>query len=177
MIRHLIVLYLAVVTLVLIDPNPLYVLPLLPVSLSFILKRRWIGLLGILGYSTIGLSSASEVSFTDMVELLSYTSAVVLPTLVAVELVLTPAPYRLERLSPRPLILTASIIALLFLALYVLTRLLRIGLFLESDVSTQIFILISLSLFFSSPFLLSSLQGGSRDAKKSPTKPLFDKNE
>ena len=53
MIRYLIVLYLGVVSIVLVDPNPLWSLPLVVILIGLMWDVKWLSLTGIASYSLV----------------------------------------------------------------------------------------------------------------------------
>jgi hypothetical protein len=158
MIRQIPVLYLAVVTLVIIGPNPLWILPLLLISASLITEWKWIGLLGILSYAVISLGMIDDLSMTDLSELTANSLAFLIPLIILLELVISEKPYRIEKISAGPVIKTLTLIAGFIITLLIVVRISRIGVYLNSDPMIQIFILMSLSILFSAPVLIGSLK-------------------
>lgn len=156
MIRYLIVLYLALVSIILVDPNPLFATPLLLVLLSFMFDKRWIGVLGILGFSLITIGRLGGIDLTDIWYLLLHTILVMIPLVVLLEIVISPTPYRLERISIAPMIISLGMGAGMLLVLFLLSRVQRIGVYLNSDPVLQVFILMALSIFFFGPPLLGT---------------------
>jgi hypothetical protein len=155
-IRYLIVLYLGLVSIILVDPNPLFATPLLLVLASFMFGKRWIGVLGILGYSLITIGRLGGIDLTDIWSLLLHTVLVMIPLVVLLEIVISPSPYRLERISIAPMILSLGMGAGMLLVLFLLSRVQRIGVYLNSDPVLQVFILMALSIFFFGPPLLGT---------------------
>lgn len=156
MIRYLIVLYLALVSIILVDPNPLFATPLLLVMLSFMFDKRWIGVLGILGFSLITIGRLGGIDLTDIWSLLLHTILVMIPLVVLLEIVISPTPYRLEKISIAPMIISLGMGAGMLLVLFLLSRVQRIGVYLNSDPVLQVFILMALSIFFFGPPLLGT---------------------
>ncbi len=159
MIRYLIILYLGLVSVILVDPNPLYAVPLVLVLMSFMFDLRWLGILGILGYSLITIGRLGGIDLTDIWSLLLYTILVMVPMVILLEIVLSPSPYRLERISIAPMMISIGMGSGLVLVLLVLSRIQRIGVYLNSDPVLQVFILMALSIFFFGPPLLGTGQG------------------
>jgi hypothetical protein len=156
MIRYLILLYLGVISIVLIDPNPLWSLPLIFVLIGSLLKRRWLTLLGILLFSTITLGRVDHGSFTDLPDLIVLTLGIVLPLVILLEASLAPQPYRIQRISLIPTVISIGMIIGFFSVLFLLANIRRIGVYLSSDPILQVFILMALALFFTAPVLLGS---------------------
>lgn len=156
MIRYLVLLYLVVISIVLIDPNPLWSLPLVVVMIGFIAKKRWLVLPGILLYATITVGRMEQGSFTDLPNLILLTVAVIVPLVILLEITLAPRPYRLQRISLVPAMISIGIIVAFFGVLLILANIQRIGVYLASDPLLQVFILMALALFFTSPILLGS---------------------
>ncbi|MGA1820916.1 MAG: hypothetical protein ACMUIG_00155 [Thermoplasmatota archaeon] len=163
MIRHLLVLYLALVALILgPDLNPLWVLPLLLVSVCFLTRQKWIGLVGFLLFGLITLGRI-EVSFNDMYQLAVYTLGIIIPSLIMMELILSGKPYRLEKLSPGPIMVTAGLISGFIISLFIIVRISRVGVYLNSDLIVQVFVLMSLSILFAAPVILGGKKGSDRE--------------
>ena len=156
MIRYLVLLYLGVISIVLIDPNPLWSLPLLLVLIGFLSKRKWITLIGILLFSTVTLGRIDHGSFTDLPDLILLTLGIVVPLVILLEVSLAPRPYRLQRISLVPTLISIGIILSFFGVLFILGNIQRIGVYLSSDPLLQVFILTALALFFTAPMLLGS---------------------
>jgi len=156
MIRHLIVLYLAIAVLILVGPNPLWVLPLLLISASFITGNRWIGLVGAVAFGSVSLSRIDPVSLEDLFDLLVLVLTVCVPLIAAIELVLSDKPYRLEKVRWAPLAIASLLVGGMIASLFILIRVQRIGVYLRSDPSLQVFIIISMAVLFTGPILLSS---------------------
>ncbi len=177
MMRYLVVLYMGLVTVLVIDGNPLWALPLLLVVASFFWNVRWPGVIGIILYSTLTLSRIDDASFTNLIRLLAYGAGLLLPTILMLELVISPKPYRLERTSLIPVLIMTGLIGVFFLALFLLMGYSRIGIYIHSDVTVQVYILIALTLFLAGPVLLTSRKpSGSGGGKRSETMSI-DKNE
>ncbi|MFO8050599.1 MAG: hypothetical protein R6V01_02730 [Thermoplasmatota archaeon] len=156
MIRYLLLLYLGAVSVLLVDLNPLWASPLLLVAVSFLWDNKWAGLLGVLLFSIITLGRVDSADLTDLGDLSLMVIFVVLPEIVLLELVLSPRPYSFDRISFAPVLISASLILGFSLALFLLTRVQRIGVYLNSDPTLQVFILMALSIFFTGPILLGS---------------------
>ena len=156
MIRHLIVLYMALVSLLVIGPDPLPILPLLLVSLSFITEKKWLGLIGLLLYGLIGLSRVEDVSMSDPVGFGAISLAMLIPMLIMLELIIAGRPYRIERVSLSPLLKITGLLLGFSLLLLIVIRISRIGIYLNSDPAIQVFILMALSILFTGPILLST---------------------
>jgi hypothetical protein len=95
-------------------------------------------------------------SFTDLPDLIILTLAIVLPLVILLEVSLSPQPYRIRRISLVPVSISIGIILAFFGALFILGNIRRIGVYLSSDPILQVFILMALALFFTSPMLLGS---------------------
>lgn len=160
MIRHLIVLYMAVVTLLVIGTNPVPVLPLILVSLSLIIERKWLGLVGILLYGLFAFGRIDQVDMSDLLGLLNYSLALLLPLLIMLELVIAEKPYRVERISIRPILTVAGLLVGFSILLVIVIRVSRIGIYLNSDPVIQVFILMALSILFFAPVLLGGRDSG-----------------
>jgi hypothetical protein len=160
MIGYLLVLYLGVISVVLIDPNPLWALPLVIVLIGQLWEKRWIGLMGILLYSVVTVGRLSSGSVSDIKDLSLLVLGIVVPILILVEINLSPSPYRLQRVSLVPVSITIGIVAGFIGALLLLLnapgRFGGIGVYLSSDPVLQIFIIMSLTIFFTGPILLGS---------------------
>jgi len=160
MIRYLIVLYLGIISIVLIDPNPLWALPLALVSIGQLWENKWLSIAGILTYSVVTVGRLAEGSFSDMSDLILLTLAVVLPIVILLEITLSSRPYKVQRISLIPTLITFCIIGafsfLLFLIKVGFGPFDRIGVYLSSDPVLQLFILLSMAIFFTGPILLGS---------------------
>ena len=177
MIRYLVVLYLGLVSVFLHDWNPLYALPLVLVLISFMFDRKWVGLAGVALYILVTLGTLDTVELSNFLGLILRSFIIMLPLLVLLELVLSPKPYRLERISGYPLIISTLLVIGLFFTLFAITRIRHIGIYLDTDPLLQVFILISLAIFFFGPPLLSRT-GNRRDNRSGQyNKALQDKNE
>jgi len=163
MIRHLIVLYMALVTLIIVGPDPIPILPLLLVSLSFITEKKWLGLFGLLLYGIFGLSRVGNVDMSDLIGLGAHSLALLIPLLIMLELILAEKPYRIERISPSPPLKILALLLGFSASLVIVIRISRIGIYLNSDPAIQIFILMALSILFAGPILLSGASTGDRE--------------
>lgn len=153
--RHLVVLYLALFSILMIDHNPLWALPLLLVSGSFIWKNRWIGLAGLALFLTVTAGRIPERYLTDLPELAMLALTLLIPSMIALELVLSERPYNLQPPGFKPLTITAVLAAMTVISLVLIPRMLRIGVYMGSDPGLQVFLVISASLLFTAPVLLS----------------------
>jgi hypothetical protein len=154
MMRHLVVLYLAFASILVIGPNPLWILPLM-ISASYIMGNRYLGIAGVLLFFTVTLGRMPDQSFSDLSELAMLVAGLVLPGIIALELVLSDRPYVHGRLSMVPLGVTVISVVCMVSGVMVLSRLQRIGLYLGSDAMLQIFMLVSLAVLFTGPVLLA----------------------
>lgn len=162
MIRYILLLYVGAISVLLIDTNPLWTTPLLLVAASFMWDNRWLGLLGLMVFSTVSLSRVDAGGLMDLWNLSMLVVLLILPEIVLLEIVLSPKPYGFEKISVYPVIISASLVAGFALVLFILTRIQRIGVYLNSDPTLQVFILMALSIFFTGPFLLGSRSGTRR---------------
>jgi len=153
-IRYLIVLYLGVISVVLIDPNPLWSLPLVIVLIGLMWEIKWVSLIGISIFSMVTVGRIDGVYLTDAVELMMLSAALALPLIVLIDIILAPRPYKIGRFSLVPVIASVGMVAGVMIGLGILVRIQRIGIYLNTDPTLQVFILISLSIFFTGPFLL-----------------------
>ncbi len=156
MMRYLILLYLGVITMLTVESNPIYLAPLVIVALSFAFDNRWVGIAGVLLFGTFTLSVLQDAALSHMLDLILYSVGLLFPMVIMLELVLSARPYRIERISAFPIILTIALICLFWGGLFIVVRVGRIGIFLGSNPSTQIFITVSLTLLLVGPFLISS---------------------
>ena len=175
MMRHLVVLYMAVLTVIVIDNNPLWALPLLLVTASFLWDRRWPGILGIVLYSTVTISRIEDASFTNLVLLAAYGAGLIAPLVLMLELILSPKPYRIERISVVPATISVGLLGAFVLALFLLNRYSRIGIFIRSDITLQVFMLVALTLLITGPVILSSY-GGIRARNHGEGEVLYNNN-
>ncbi|MFW3146969.1 MAG: hypothetical protein ACMUIE_09180 [Thermoplasmatota archaeon] len=160
MIRYLLVLYLGLVSVLLIDPNPVWALPLLLVIVSLMWEKKWPGMAGLVLFSLVTLGRVEEASLTDLPGLLILTIVMVLPEVVVLEMVLSPRPYSISRISLAPILAVSGMVVGFGAAIFILSRFQRIGVYLNSDVTLQVFIMMSLVIFFSGPVLLGSRPSG-----------------
>lgn len=177
MIRYLIVLYLGLVSVLLVDENPLYALPLVLVLISFMFDKKWIGFLGVGLFTLVTLGKLGSVDLGNMGTILLHTAIVLVPLVGLLELVLSPKPYRLERLSGYPIMIALLLLTGAFLAVFIITRINRIGIYLEADPILQVFMIISLSIFFFGPPLLSKADNERDISPGHHVRPAEDKNE
>ncbi|MBN1539007.1 MAG: hypothetical protein JW939_02600 [Candidatus Thermoplasmatota archaeon] len=154
MIRYLLVLYLGLISIVLIDPNPLWATPLLLVLVGFLWEKRSLSLVGMVSFSMISVGHVGTASFSDLPRLLLLSISLVLPMILLLEISLSPRPFRLLRISLVPVLMTAGMIVGFFCILMVLIRVQRIGVYLSSDGLLQVFITMALSIFLTGPVLL-----------------------
>ena len=176
MMRYLILLYLVVITMLTVDPNPIYLAPLVIVALSFAFGNRWVGIAGVLLFGTFTLNVLQDATLSNLIDLILYSVGLLFPMVIMLELVLSARPYRIERISPFPIVLTMALICLFWGGLLVVVRVGRIGIFLGSNVSTQIFIIISLTLLLAGPFLISSRDRNVQGRKKGWDSGMHDNN-
>ncbi|MDG6225169.1 MAG: hypothetical protein QCI82_06615 [Candidatus Thermoplasmatota archaeon] len=163
MLRHLVVLYLALFSILMIDHNPLWALPLLLVSGSFIWNNRWLGLTGIALFLTITVGRLPALYLSDLRDMAMLAVTLLIPSIIAIELVLTRRPYDLRAPGLKPFAITAILAVMTVIALVAIPRLLRIGIYMGSDPGLQVFFAISASLLFTAPVLLS--RGGVRERR------------
>ncbi len=156
MIRYLIVLYLGVASIVLLDPNPLWSLPLVVVLIGLMWDMKWLSLTGIGLFSLVTVGRADGVYITEGPELLMFSVLLVIPIIVLIDIMLAPRPYRTGRVSVVPILAAIGMIAGMAGGLMIMVQVRRIGLYFESDPTLQVFLLISLSILFTGPFLLGS---------------------
>jgi len=169
MIRYLIVLYLGLISIVLIDPNPLWASPLIIILVGMLWEKKWLSILGILTFSIVSIGHMASANFSDLPRLLLMSVALVLPVLVVIELSLSERPYKLQRVSLFPVLATGGMLLGFFTALFLLVRVQRIGIYLSSDGLLQVFVLMALSIFLTAPVLL-----GSRPSDAEKTIPTTD---
>lgn len=155
MIRYILTVLLAGLSLLLIEHNPLWTVPLAVIFLSLFLRSKWLGIAGIASYFLLTLGRSGTSSFSDPVGLLLRAAVLVLPALVLLELVLYPGRYRVEKVSVTSVVLMAALSGGMVLTLYAISRIAWIGIYLGSDPSLQVFLLISLSVLFFGPALFS----------------------
>ncbi len=177
MMRYLIVLYLGFVSVLLVDPNPLYALPLVLVLISFMFDRKWIGFFGVGLFTLVTLGKLGSVDLGNIGIILLHSAIVLVPLVGLLELVLSPKPYRLERLSGYPIMIAFLLLTGAFSAVFVITRVQKIGLYLEADPILQVFMIISLSIFFFGPPLLSRSDNEQDIPSGHHIRPAGDKNE
>jgi hypothetical protein len=154
-IRYLLVIYLGLVSVLVIDPNPLYALPLVLVLLGIMFDLRPVGVLGILGFSIFTLERARYSGMDDIWNLFLHSVIIIIPLIITLEIILTPRPYRIERISLTPLIVTSILILVYVSLIFFIPRFERIGLYLGSQDLVQVFLVISISILLFSPPLLS----------------------
>jgi hypothetical protein len=155
MIKHLAVLYLAFASVLVIGPNPLWILPLIMISASYITGNRYLGIAGVLLFFTVTLGRIPDQSFSDLPELAMLVAGLVIPGIIALELVLSDRPYVHGRLSPVPVVVAVITVGCMVSGVMVLSRLQRIGLYLGSDPMLQVFMFVSLAVLFTGPVLLA----------------------
>jgi len=177
MMRYLIVLYLGFVSVLLGDKNPLFALPLVLVLISFMYNKKWIGFLGVGLFTIVTLGKLEPVNLGNIGSVLLHSAIVLVPLVGMLELVLSPRPYRLERLSGYPIMIALLLLVGVFLAVFIITRIQRIGVYLEADPILQVFMIISLSIFFFGPPLLSRADNERDISPGHHIRPAGDKNE
>jgi hypothetical protein len=153
--RHLVVLYLALASVLVIGPNPLWPLPLLLVSASYITGNRYLGIGGMVGFFAVTLGRMPAQSFFDMGQLSLMVAGIVVPGVIALDMALSERPYQFFKPRPAPVAITALLAAGLIGGIVVLSRLQRIGVYLGSDPVLQVFMVIALSVLFTGPVLLT----------------------
>ncbi len=176
MMRYLILLYLGVITMLTVESNPIYLAPLVIVALSFAFGNRWVGIAGVLLFGTFTLNVLQDATLSNLIDLILYSVGLLFPMVIMLELILSARPYRIERVSAFPIIVTMVMICLFWGCLFIVVRVGRIGIFLGSNPSTQIFIIISLTLLFVGPFLISSRDRYVQGRKKGPDNGTHDNN-
>jgi hypothetical protein len=155
MIRHIVVLYLAIASALVIGPDPLWILPLVLVSASYISGSRYLGLIGILGFFTVTLGRVPDRTFTDLQGLSMIVIGLIAPGAIALDLVLSDRPYLIDRFRTVPIGVSVLLIGGMVVSMAALSRVQRIGIYLNSDPLLQVFIAISLALLFTGPVLLT----------------------
>jgi hypothetical protein len=160
MIVYLTIIYLGIISVVLVDPNPLWTLPLVAVVFGEMFKNKWLSLLGILIFSAVSIGRYTTGSFTDMLDLILMTITLIIPVIFLLEVTLAPRPYKVRRLSVVPLLISGGMVIAFFGVLLLImiapAPYDRIGLYLSSDPVLQVFMLMSLSILFTGPVLLGS---------------------
>ncbi|HHD16830.1 MAG TPA: hypothetical protein ENK47_08985 [Euryarchaeota archaeon] len=154
MIGYLLVLYLALVSVLHIDPNPLYTLPLAAVLIGFLFEKKWMGVAGWTGFVLISFWKLGSPNLTDIWSVSIHIIILVLPLIILLEAILSPRPYRLERIGIWPLVISIFLSAGAILLLFFLPRIQQIGIYLDSDPSLQIFIITAIAILFFGPVLL-----------------------
>lgn len=154
MIRYLVVLYLGLISVVLIDPNPLWAAPLVLVLAGFLWEKRSLSIAGLVLFSMVSIGHIGTPSFSDLPRLLLLTISLLLPIIVLLEISISPKPFRLLRISIVPVLVTAGMVVGFFSILMILVRVQRIGVYLSSDGLLQVFITMALSIFLTGPVLL-----------------------
>jgi hypothetical protein len=90
--------------------------------------------------------------------------------IVLLEVSLSQRPYRLRRISLLPSLVTAGIVLGFFGALFIIVNAPapydRFGIYLSSDPVLEVFVLMSLTLFFTSPILIGSQQPSDGNASR-----------
>lgn len=166
MIRYLLVLYLGLVSVLLIDPNPVWALPLVLVVISLLWEKKWPGVAGLVLFSLVTLGRVEDASLTDLPHLILLTVVMVLPEVVLLEVILSPRPYAISKVSLAPILTLAGMVTGFGASIYILSRFQRIGVYLNSDVTLQVFIVMSLVIFFSGPALLGSRPSVSQNGRR-----------
>lgn len=145
----------------------LWALPLLLVPLSTLVKARWLGMMGLFLFCTLALGSMGDVDLTDLPRFAAIATALMLPTLMLLELVLTPRPYRVEKVAVWPMVIGAGLTAALAISVLALLRMRNLGIYIGSDPTLQVFVIMSLTILFTGPFLLRTGQRGASEQGQS----------
>ena len=182
-IRYILVLYLALVSTILVNPNPLFTLPLVLVAISLMFDKKWVGIVGILAYTILTFRDATEilylsdVSLNNLLSIIIFTVLILLPLVAILEIVLFPRPYRIESISLGPIVISMGLAIGMLITIFILSRVQMIGVYLESDPILQVFILISIAIFLFAPSLLSRPGKGTDKHKERSHLSQVDKNE
>ncbi len=182
-IKYLLVLYLALMSTILVNPNPLFALPLVLVLISLMFDQRWIGMAGVLAYTVLTFKDTTEilylsdVSLNNIFSIIIFTILVLLPLVAILEIVLFPRPYRIERISLGPLLISMGLAIGMLITIFILSRVQMIGVYLESDPMLQVFILMSSAIFLFAPPLLSRSGKDPNGPKERSHLSQVDKNE
>jgi hypothetical protein len=171
MIGQLLSLLVLALVMLLTGMDPFGFIPLLLVPISTLVRARWLGLVGLLLFWTISLATVKGADLTDIPRFGALTASLLLPTVMLLELVLTPHPYRIERISIWPFLVVAGLTIALASAMVVLTRIGNIGVYIGSDPTLQLFVLMSLTILFTGPFILRTGYGGGPSAVKGGQSP------
>jgi hypothetical protein len=150
------VLYLGVASIVLADPNPLWALPLVAVLIGLMWEKKWLALTGIALFSLVTVGRVPGTYLTDGLDLAILSVSLILPIIVLIDIVLVPRPYRIGKVSLVPILSAAGILAGLITGLIFMVQFKRIGVYLESDPTLQVFLMMSFALFLTAPFLMGS---------------------
>jgi hypothetical protein len=166
----LLVTLLLLLAILLSGMEALAAIPLLLVPLSAILRARWVGLVGLLAFCAVGLGSLKGAELTDLPRFGALTASLVIPCVILMELLLSDRTVPAEKVSLWPIAVISGLLLLLMTALALLLRLRMIGVYLGSDPTLQVFVLMSLSILISGPILLTTgLKGPPTDKKGSQT--------
>ena len=163
MIAYFIILYLGLISIILVDPNPLWTLPLVLVLIGNLWRKKWLSLFGLALFCVVTVGRIGDVSLTELPNLFMIGLTLVLPLIGLFEIILSPSPYRLDKVSIAPIVITTSLLSVFILALFFVIRILRIGIYLNSDPTLQVFILMSLSILLTGPILLGSRPSPARE--------------
>ncbi|MBN1391152.1 MAG: hypothetical protein JXA22_10975 [Candidatus Thermoplasmatota archaeon] len=156
MIRYLVVLFLGLVSLVLIDPNPLWAAPLVIVLIGFLWEKRSVSISGLVIFSMVSVGHVATASFSDLPHLLLLTAGLVIPIIVLLEISLSTRPFRLQRMSLIPVLASIGLVIGFCSILFIMIRVQRIGVYLSSDVLLQVFMMMAISILLTGPILLGS---------------------
>ncbi|MCU0798283.1 MAG: hypothetical protein MUC62_01255 [Candidatus Thermoplasmatota archaeon] len=181
MIGQLLMTLVIVLAMLLTNMNLLGALPLVLVPLSALVRSRWLGLAGLLIFCSVTLGNAKGLELTDLPRFGAVTAALVVPSVILLELILSDRTARSEKVSIWPILVVTGVTAALIATLFFLTRVQGIGVYLGSDPTLQVFILMSLSILYSGPILLGTGNNGRPGAEKGLKSPpkgqTINKNE
>ncbi len=156
MIGQLLVTLVLAIVMVLAGMNMLGALPLILIPVSALVRSRWLGLAGLLGFFTLTLGSVKGVELTELPRFGALTASLVVPSVILLELVISDRTVRSEKFSIWPILVVSGLTAALMTFLIFLTRVKGIGVYLGSDPTLQVFVVMSLSILLSGPILLGT---------------------
>lgn len=181
MIGQLLVTLFLVLAMLLGGMNMLGAVPLILVPVAALVRSRWLGLIGLLGFCTLSLGTVEGVELADLPRFGALTASLVVPSVLLLELILSDKALRTEKVSVWPILVVFGLTAALVISLIGLTRVQGIGVYLGSDPTLQVFVLMSLSILFSGPILLGSGPRGPPGTEKALKNPgdrqAINKNE
>ncbi len=181
MIGLLLVTLILMLAMLLSGMNMLGAVPLVLVPVAALVRSRWLGLIGLLGFCTLSLGSVKGVELADLPRFGALTASLVIPPVLLLELILSERTLRTEKVSVWPILVVLGLTVALVITLIGLTRVQGIGVYLGSDPTLQVFVLMSLSILFSGPILLASGTKGHPGAEKALQNPgngqAINKNE